>query len=85
MNKLIVSTAQWCSTCKPYKQVLLELDTSNYEVLFVDVDTANKVQLLDLKIRGVPTTILQDSDGNEIKRNTGAMSLQQIKQWLEGV
>jgi thiol:disulfide interchange protein len=85
MNKLIVSTAQWCSTCKPYKQVLLELDTSNYEVIFVDVDTASKVQLLDLKIRGVPTTILQDSEGNEVKRSTGAMSLQQIKQWLEGV
>ena len=85
MNKLIVSTAQWCSTCKPYKQVLLELDTSNYDIVFVDVDTASKVQLLDLKIRGVPTTILQDSEGNEIKRNTGAMSLQQIKQWLEGV
>lgn len=83
MKKLKRFTAQWCQPCKTLTKNLESLDLTDVEVEVIDVDTFDKLKLQNLGVRGVPTLILQDSEGNEIKRKTGSMTTQQLKIWLE--
>jgi len=82
MKKLIIATAQWCNPCQSYKQVLNELDSSVYDITYLDVDKTDRMELSKASIRGVPTTILQSEDGTEIKRCTGSMTTAQLNKWL---
>ena len=83
MKKLTRFTAQWCQPCQTLKKSLEALDLKDVDVEVIDVDTFDKLKLQNLGVKGVPTLILQDSEGNELKRKTGSLTPQQLKTWLE--
>lgn len=70
--KLRIFSAEWCSTCKPYKA---RLESSGIAFENVDIDS-DEGQSLGPKnnIRSLPTTQLLDDDGKVVKTYIGAQS-----------
>jgi len=76
--------ASWCSPCRILANNLEKVDLGSLDTSLVewDVDLIDRQQLVELKIRGVPTLILMDSEGGEISRKTGALTAEEIQTWL---
>jgi thioredoxin-like negative regulator of GroEL len=78
MKKILRFTASWCHPCKGLAMNLeaAELDLP-VEVIDIDVqdDIAN-----EYSIRSVPTLVMVE-DGNVLKRTSGLLSVQQLKEW----
>lgn len=81
--KLSLYSSSWCASCKTIKKSLEALDTSEIFVQTIDIDNLDTSALSKVQVRSIPTLILQDSEGNELKRKSGAMTTEQLKQWLE--
>jgi len=84
MKKLIKYGGEWCTSCKAVSKLLgtLPLEENNIVVEDVDIDSISRLELQKAGVKGVPTLILQDDDGNEIRRVTAALSLGQLKTFL---
>jgi thioredoxin-like negative regulator of GroEL len=80
--KLIRYTAAWCQPCQSLKNSLSQLDLGELEVEVVDIDVLGREGLMKANVKGIPTLILQDDLGNELKRKTGAMTKEQLKLFL---
>ncbi|MCQ1530470.1 thioredoxin family protein [Lutispora saccharofermentans] len=72
-----------CNPCKRFMKVIEELE---FELPFVNIVKVNTTQNKDIavrnRVRGVPT-ILFMKDGKELKRNTGFMELEQLKEVIK--
>lgn len=72
-----------CNPCKRFIKVIEELE---FELPFVNIIKVNTTQNRDIavrnQVRGVPT-ILFMKDGKEMKRNTGFMELDQLKEAIK--
>ncbi len=80
MKELLKFQATWCGPCKSLSKVMEGVDLGMYvKEIDIDEDTVTTVKY---QIRGVPTLILLE-DGKEIKRTSGAMTLDKLKAWLE--
>lgn len=67
--KLLKFGASWCLPCKNLDSRLEKIKL-NIDMLKYDVE--EEVELTEIwKVRNVPTTILLDDDGHEVKRWTG--------------
>jgi len=77
--------AIWCSPCKSLEASLESINFDDYGIDLekVDIDSLERTQLQALGVKGVPTMILYDENGNELLRRTGTMTVQQIKDWLK--
>ena len=80
--KVSVYSASWCASCGTLKQVLNSIDTEDLEIEVLDVDTLGMQALSKVGIKGVPSLILYDNQGNEIKRKTGALTKKQLEMFL---
>lgn len=75
--------ASWCGPCKAMAPIFAQA-AQNFEprVRFAKVDTeAAQQTAARLNIRSIPTLILFKG-GKEIARQAGALSAQQLNQWL---
>lgn len=79
MNKLLVFSAAWCGPCQAMKPSLEELDQDRLVRYDIDVE-ADEVQKYN--IRAVPTLVLVDEDGVEIKRVSGVQTLASLQELL---
>lgn len=80
---LLWFSANWCGPCQQMNPVMQELAgkySEQVRVLKIDVDQQAELSA-DFAIRGVPTLVLLNSDG-EIDRQIGSAGLQQLSQWL---
>ncbi len=70
--------ASWCGPCKMYGPEFEKASRMDKNAVFLKVNTETE-QLLssELGIRGIPCTIIF-SGGKEVRRESGAMSAQQI-------
>jgi thioredoxin-like negative regulator of GroEL len=79
MKNLVLFSASWCGPCQQLKKTIAVTDLG-IPVRSVDVDS-DPVAAADYSIRGVPTLILIE-DNQVVKRKSGAMSSQQLKEFI---
>lgn len=86
---LVVFYADWCGPCQNMKRSVwpnsqiqeLVKDYKNGKIYWVNVDK-EKEYVRKYKIRGIPTVMVIDSSGKPLKRATGYMTVQQVKEFL---
>ena len=80
--KLLKFGAVWCSSCQGLAMTLGGIDhplVESMENIDVD-DSPDKMKTYD--IRGVPTLIIVDDDGNELRRKSGMLPVNALKEFL---
>ena len=80
--KVSVYSASWCASCGTLKQSLNSINTDGLEIEILDVDTLGMQALSKVGIKGIPSLILYDNQGNEIKRKSGALTKKQLEVFL---
>ena len=80
--KVSVYSASWCASCGTLKQALNAINTEDLEIEILDVDTLGMQALSKVGIKGIPSLILYDNQGNEIKRKSGALTKKQLEVFL---
>ena len=74
--------ASWCGPCRSYAPEYQRASIQNTQAVFVKINTETEQQIsAEYGIRGIPCTILF-KNGKEIKRQSGAMSAEQVKQFI---
>lgn len=80
MKKVYRFTASWCQPCKALATIIEDINvTAPIEV--VDID-ANKELAIQYRVRSVPTLIMVDDTGKEVKRMTGVQAKNLVESWL---
>lgn len=70
--------ASWCGPCKMYGPEFVKASREIKNATWLKINTETEQQLsAELGIRGIPCTIIF-SGGKEIRRESGAMSAQQV-------
>ena len=80
--KLSLFTARWCASCGTLKQSLNSVCTEDLEIEVLDVDALGMQALSKVGIKGIPSLILYDNQGNELKRKSGALTKKQLEVFL---
>ena len=89
MIEIIKFGAEWCGPCKMMKPAMNSLKTkyniegSDIQITDMDVDLNPEMASLH-KIKNIPVTIFK-SDGTEIKRVVGVLSLDKIEEIINEV
>jgi len=74
--------ASWCGPCRSYGPEYQKASLQNPNAVFLKINTESEQQLsAQLGIRGIPCTILF-KNGKEVRRQSGAMSAEQVKIFL---
>lgn len=79
--KLIKLSATWCGPCKMLSNTLKEVDLSGYEFVEIDVDEQRDLAM-KYNIRGVPVLVVEDDNGNELRRTVGNKNKTQLQEFL---
>lgn len=79
--KLIKLSATWCGPCKMLSNTLKEVDLSGYEFVEIDVDEQRDTAM-KYNIRGVPVLVVEDDNGNELRRTVGSKNKTQLQEFL---
>ncbi len=82
--KLLKFYGTYCNPCKALTKVINELDLKN-DFSIVSHDVEEGWELADkFKIKSVPTCILIDDSGNEVKRWVGTFNVkEELKDFIE--
>ena len=76
--KILKFQATWCGPCKAMTMVVAGAgEKLKVPVQEIDIE-ADEAVAIRYGIRGVPTMVLLDSDGNELKRKVGTMNEQEL-------
>ena len=80
--KLVKYQSAWCQSCKTQTSLLNTIDLGDIVLEQIDIDNLDMQQLSKVKVHGIPTLILYDNQGNEIKRKTGALTKKQLEDFI---
>jgi thiol-disulfide isomerase/thioredoxin len=82
MKKLLFFTASWCSACKAIKPVVeKEATEKGFDVKYVDMDDEEGAYMADeFNVRNLPTLIVLDKQGVEIKRAVGNTAWKEVQE-----
>tara|TARA_R110001592_G_scaffold340523_1_gene628723 strand:- start:478 stop:747 length:270 start_codon:yes stop_codon:yes gene_type:complete len=81
---ILYFTAPWCGPCKQLGPKMEQLENSGVPVKKINTDYEASL-VAQYAIKSVPTLVVTDLEGNEIKRMQGSgNSLQQLKDWYNG-
>lgn len=79
--KVLKFSASWCVGCKTLQAIIDTLDT---DVNIQSVDIEDEFEIArQYNIRAVPTLVMVDDTGTEMKRISGAMSKDKLQEWLD--
>jgi thioredoxin 1 len=82
--KALKFSASWCGPCKALSKVIENAgDKIPVVIEEVDIDTTGS-RSAEYNIRSVPTMVLLDDSGNELKRYVGSMNETQLLTFLKG-
>ena len=79
--KLIKLSAALCGPCKMLANTLEDVDLSGYEFVEIDVDQQRDTAM-KYNIRGVPVLVIEDDNGNELRRTVGNKNKTQLQEFL---
>jgi thioredoxin 1 len=79
--KVLKFSASWCIPCRQLSQVIENITDLPAEIVEIDVDEAQEVAIR-YGIRGVPTLVVVDDKGIELRRRSGTMSENDFKAFL---
>ena len=71
-----------CQPCKQMKQVLSEVTLGDIVLEELDVHAVGREVLMKVNVKGAPTSILYDNQGNELRRKAGALTKKQLEDFL---
>ena len=77
--------AEWCQPCKMLSKVIEDAKDkidSSVELIEFDID-AEMMTAVNYNVRGVPTMVIVDDAGKEIKRQTGYMNEEKLLDFLK--
>lgn len=78
--KVLKFSATWCGPCKMLQATI---DSIHPPVDIQNVDIEEDFEVArQYNIRGVPTLVMLDDSGNEIKRVSGTKTKEQLLEWL---
>jgi thioredoxin 1 len=80
MKKVIRFTASWCQPCKALASILEEIDT-NIPIEVVDIDEQQDIAI-EYGIRGVPTLVKFDDNGNITGRMVGIKAKNLVEEFI---
>ena len=80
MKRILYFSADWCGPCKLLGPSLDGLRTEGIPIQKIDVDK-NPDQSSKYSVRNIPSLILVDEFGNELKRLVGNQPVNAIKDW----
>jgi thioredoxin 1 len=80
MKKVIRFTASWCQPCKALASILEEIDT-NIPIEVVDIDAQQDIAI-EYGIRGVPTLVKVDENGNITGRMVGIKAKNLVEEFI---
>ena len=81
---ILYFSAHWCGPCKVMSPLVESMEQQGKIVVKkvnVDYDASLPSKY---NVKSIPTMILTDLQGNEIKRNTGSMTEQKILEFYNG-
>tara|TARA_Y100001938_G_scaffold135222_1_gene196620 strand:- start:337 stop:579 length:243 start_codon:yes stop_codon:yes gene_type:complete len=80
MNKIYYFTAPWCGPCRTFGPIM-ESTGLPFQKVNIDEDTELAARY---GVRSVPTILKVDSSGQEIKRQVGLQSKENVLNWYNG-
>ena len=80
--KLLKFYAEWCGPCKMQSQIIKNAgDKIKTQIEDVDIDN-NIMMTVEHKVRSVPTLVLLDNEGKEVKRKVGLLKEAELLEFL---
>ena len=79
--KILKFQAEWCGPCKMLSKTLEGYD--EVEIQEIDIDADQEVAIR-YGIRGVPTLVLLDDNGAEVRRKSGMMMMNDFEKFVKG-
>ena len=81
-NSVLKIGTPYCGPCQLIVENLKLVESKHPEVEFYEVNAEDAEDLVEeLRIRNVPT-VIRYKDGEEVKRNVGMMTIEQIENFL---
>lgn len=78
--KLLKLQASWCNPCKVLSNTLKNCNLG-IEVQEIDIDDNPEITS-KYKVRGVPTMIIVDDEGNTVSTLVGVKTKEEIENWV---
>lgn len=80
---LLKFSASWCNPCGQLTKIIRSIPQEElpFDIHEIDIDKEPGMAAL-WKIRSIPTLILVDETGEELKRSTGALTKDQLMKFL---
>ena len=84
-NSLVQFSASWCSPCRALKPIIEEISNEMSDKLnffYMDIDSSPSTPTL-FAIRGVPTLILFDKNGEILKTKVGTTTKSNVEEFIK--
>lgn len=78
--KLLKFQASWCGPCKMLSKTLESMEVP-YEIDQIDIDETPE-RAMKYSVRSIPTLIIVDETGTEIRRANGALNQNALKEFF---
>lgn len=81
--KVLKFSAEWCGPCKMLANTIDKYYKGDVQIENIDIDENSEVAVR-YGIRGVPTLVLLDDNGSELRRKSGMMMIDEFEKFIKG-